>query len=104
MAFTALFASNDEMAAGAVNELRRRGRSVPRDVSVVGFDDVVFARASDPPLTTIGQKRFEIGQRAMQMMIEVIEERPLEQRQVIVPFELIVRGSTAPLPEQAARR
>ena len=53
--FTALFAGNDQMALGAMRALREAGRRVPRDVSVVGFDDVPEAAYYEPPLTTIRQ-------------------------------------------------
>lgn len=67
--FTAIFAASDQMAIGAISELRRLGRNVPADVSVIGFDDIILAEAVDPPLTTIRQPRREIGRQAMSMMI-----------------------------------
>ncbi|WP_181704731.1 LacI family DNA-binding transcriptional regulator [Chthonobacter rhizosphaerae] len=100
--FTAVFAANDEMAAGAVNELRSHGLRVPEDVSVVGFDDTVFAAAVDPPLTTIRQPKREIGARAMALMIERLETGPGFQAEVVVPTQLVVRTSTAPVADRAA--
>jgi LacI family repressor for deo operon, udp, cdd, tsx, nupC, and nupG len=92
--FTAIFASNDEMAVGAINELRAHGLFVPRDVSVVGFDDIVFAEASDPPLTSVRQPRREVGATAMDMMIAVLSGDSAP-RHVQLGFELIIRGSTS---------
>jgi LacI family repressor for deo operon, udp, cdd, tsx, nupC, and nupG len=96
VAFTAVFASNDEMAAGAINRLRERGRAVPDDVSVVGFDDTIFAVVSNPPLTTIRQPQREIGVEAMRLMIERLANRAATDARIVVPTKLIVRASTAP--------
>jgi LacI family transcriptional regulator, repressor for deo operon, udp, cdd, tsx, nupC, and nupG len=93
--FTAVFASNDEMAVGVINELRAHGQRVPDDVSVVGFDDIVFADAADPPLTTIRQARREIGGRAMAMMIGILTGEQLDPGETLIDVELIVRGTTA---------
>lgn len=95
VAFTAVFASNDEMAAGAINRLRERGRAVPDDVSVVGFDDTIFAVVSNPPLTTIRQPQREIGVQVMRLMIERLENRAATDARIVVPTELIIRASTA---------
>ena len=102
-AFTAVFASNDEMAVGVINELRTHGFRVPQDVSVVGFDDIVFADAADPPLTTIRQARREIGSRAMAMMIGILNGQQPDENEVLIDVELVVRGTTARAPVQAAQ-
>lgn len=95
MAFSAIFASNDEMAVGAINELRAHGVHVPRQVSVVGFDDIVFADAAEPPLTTVHQPRREIGRIAMNLLIGCLApDRPPPQ-EIVVPTRLMVRGTTA---------
>jgi len=94
--FTAIFASNDEMAVGAINRLRERGLTVPGDISIVGFDDTIFAVASNPPLTTVRQPQREIGVRVMQLMIERLENRLGPDATVVVPTELVLRASTAP--------
>lgn len=94
--FTALFASNDEMAAGAINRLRACGKRVPEDVSVVGFDDTIFAAVCNPPLTTIRQPQRQIGVEVMKLMIKRLEGRLAPDATVVVPTELVVRASTAP--------
>ena len=66
---TAVVAYNDLMAIGAMRAVRRRGRRVPRDVSVVGFDDVALAAYVDPPLTTIAQSTAEMGRWAVEQLI-----------------------------------
>lgn len=100
--YTAIFSTNDEMAVGAVNELRALGLNVPTDVSVIGFDDVDFALSSDPPLTSVRQPRLEVGRRAMQMMVDLLAGRKLATRLHEADVELVVRSSTAPANIQKA--
>ena len=94
---TALFCENDEMAIGALKHLKQQGLRVPQDVSLVGFDDIPFAAYCDPPLTTIAQPAEMFGQKAVEMLIALIEKKPLAQRHVVLPFELTLRQSTAAL-------
>lgn len=94
--FTALFAASDQMAFGAISELRACGLSVPADVSVVGFDDIVLADAFMPPLTTIHQPRFDIGRQAMARMIGLLGEEPAAAN-LVMETRLVVRDSTAPV-------
>lgn len=100
--YTAIFCTNDEMAVGAVNELRGLGLRVPTDVSVIGFDDVDFALSSDPPLTSVRQPRLEVGRRAMQMMVDLLSGKPLTDRLYEADVELVVRSSTAPVTTKKA--
>ena len=92
---TALFCENDEMAIGALKRIRQSGLRVPEDISLVGFDDIPFAAYCDPPLTTISQPAEAFGQRAVEMLIALIEKKPLAERHVVLPFELTLRQSTA---------
>ncbi len=94
---TAVFAANDEMAIGAINELAARRISVPGEVSVIGFDDISFARAYNPALTTIRQLRTEIGRQAMLLLAEVLAGRHISREPVIIPTELVVRDSSGPV-------
>ena len=91
---TALFCENDEMAIGALKRIRQSGLRVPEDISLVGFDDIPFAAYCDPPLTTISQPAEAFGQRAVEMLIALIEKKPLAERHVVLPFELTLREST----------
>ncbi len=95
---TSIFAASDAMAFGAVNELRRLGRNVPADVSVVGFDDLFLSEAFYPPLTTVSQPRREIGARAMSVLLDMLAGKPAPEGPVVMPTELKVRGTTAPPP------
>jgi LacI family repressor for deo operon, udp, cdd, tsx, nupC, and nupG len=92
---SALFCENDEMAIGALKRIKASGLRVPEDISLVGFDDIPFAAYCDPPLTTISQPAETFGRRAVEMLIALIEKKPIAERRVVLPFELTVRGSTA---------
>lgn len=91
--FTGLFAANDQMAVGALLALHRRSIRVPQDCSIVGFDDLLASRHALPPLTTIHQPAYEMGQLAGTAMLQLLAgERPT----VDLPApRLIVRESTA---------
>lgn len=91
---SAIFASNDVMAFGAMEAARERGQKIASDISILGFDDIPQAAQVHPPLTTIRQPLEEMGRRAAQMLLEIIEnpERPAEK--IELPTELVVREST----------
>lgn len=90
---SAIFAANDLMALGAMATLRRRGRRVPQDVAVVGFDDIPEARRVTPPLTTVSQFQKQLGQRAADFLLDRIEGATGPGRSEESPFQLIVRDS-----------
>jgi LacI family transcriptional regulator len=90
--FTALFASNDQMAIGACLGLHRRNLRVPDDVSLVGFDDLIMARYAMPPLTTVRQSVYEIGAEAAMAMLELL--RGGKPKVQLPEPELVAREST----------
>ena len=92
---TAVLCGNDEMAFGAIRMLNKLGYSVPRDVSIVGFDDQNMAEFYNPPLTTVHIPRHELGRRAAVVLIQQLEGREVAH-EVMLPTRLIVRESTAP--------
>lgn len=92
---TAVFCFNDQMAIGAMDVLRRRGLAVPDDVSIVGFDDIPFARYSVPPLTTIAQPVREIGHETVRLLLGIVRGQVQSAVSVVLPHRLIVRDSTA---------
>jgi DNA-binding LacI/PurR family transcriptional regulator len=101
---TAIFALNDFMAIGAINQLRKEGIDVPRRVSVVGFDDVSAGVYSYPTLTTIRQNVLGLGVAATSALIDALEGRkPLTGEHGVLPVELIIRESTGPAPLREAR-
>ena len=94
--FTAIFAGDDDMAAGVLLALRHAGKSVPGDVSVIGFDDTFHARHLWPPLTTIRQPVDEIGETAADMLLQLLGEPGSAPLQTIIGTELVVRDSVGP--------
>jgi LacI family repressor for deo operon, udp, cdd, tsx, nupC, and nupG len=94
--FSAVFCSNDEMAIGAMRALGSHGLRVPQDVSVIGFDDIRFARYTSPPLTTVAQPKNALGREAMAMMIELLGDPEVPPRKRVLAADLVVRGSTGP--------
>ena len=90
---TALFAGNDTIAFGAMAAIRECGLRVPDDIAVVGYDDIPNARFATPPLTTIWTKAVEIGRRAGAMLIGLIQGEKLDETQVVLDGELIIRES-----------
>jgi len=91
---TALFFANDEMAMGFLSTAYAAGVRVPRDVSVVGFDDIHFAQSCIPALTTVRQPRAEMGATAMRLLLSIIAGEAPES--VRLPFDIVIRDSTAP--------
>ena len=91
---TALVALTDQLAIGALEAIAEAGLKVPRDISIAGFDDVPGAATAGPGLTTVRQPLREKGEIAGRLLIA----DDSEPREVILPVELIVRGSTAPPP------
>jgi LacI family repressor for deo operon, udp, cdd, tsx, nupC, and nupG len=95
---TAVFCFNDEMAMGVIETAHRRTLRVPRDLSVIGFDDIRFARHMDPPLTTIAQPMRQIGEGTVRMLVDILAGRTLAPFSVTLPHTLVVRSSTGRAP------
>jgi signal transduction histidine kinase/DNA-binding LacI/PurR family transcriptional regulator/AraC-like DNA-binding protein len=91
--FTAVVASNDESAIGAIAVLRESGRRVPQDVAVVGMDDQPCALAHEPPLTTLHVPTFEMGYQAVRRLLDAVEGRGRGAGITRLPTRLIVRQS-----------
>lgn len=92
---SAIFCMCDEMALGCYSTLKENGFDVPSDMSIVGFDDIRFAKYFSPPLTTIAQPVEDIGRRCVEVLLDLINERALETSEIVLPHKLIARGSTA---------
>jgi LacI family transcriptional regulator len=93
---TAIFASSDEAAAGVLQQAAKRGVSVPKDLSVVGFDDTYVAAASSPKLTTVSQPLQEMGKTALRTVLRLLAGESPDSDHVELATRLIVRESTAP--------
>lgn len=96
---TAIFAANDEMAIGLISTLKQLGFEVPRDVSVIGFDDIGVSQNYAPPLTTMRQPREQIGRIATETLINILEGNISDPGpvRVVLRNELVIRESTARL-------
>lgn len=98
---TAVFCANDQMALGLLRSLSEAGRSVPHDISVVGFDDIPEAAYLIPPLTTVRQDFDEVGRRAIRILRSALSDEPAPER--LIGPELVVRASSA-APRTASTR
>ncbi len=98
---TAIFAHNDTMALGVLSAIRRRGFCVPRDVSVVGFDDIVQAAYVNPPLTTVAYPKRAIGEQAARLLIDLMQGKAVREHTAVLGVDLIERDSCAPPHERS---
>jgi LacI family transcriptional regulator, galactose operon repressor len=98
---TAVFCANDLLALGVLQEMTLRGLRVPKDVAIIGYDDIDFAAAAAVPLSSIRQPREQLGRTAAQLLLEEVEEGTGHQhRHVVFQPELVVRESTDGLIRQ----
>jgi alanine racemase len=95
---TGLVCGSDLMALGAIRAARQRGLSVPRDVSVVGYDDSPLIAFTDPPLTTVRQPVQQMASAAVSALLDEIGGRGAPHSEYVFAPELVVRGSTAAAP------
>lgn len=94
---TAIIASSDDMALGAYRAIRRRGLSIPADVSVVGYNDGYMLDFTDPPLTSVRQPVDRIAEVIARTLATMFQNRPVRRDEVLIEPELHVRHSTAPV-------
>jgi LacI family transcriptional regulator, repressor for deo operon, udp, cdd, tsx, nupC, and nupG len=90
---TALFCANDEMALGAIFEIKQAGLRVPEDISVIGLDNMHYGEISDPPLSTIEQPAHKIGEQCMKRLLKLIAGEAVEDNLEIIPHFLVKRES-----------
>lgn len=97
-AFSAIFAANDLMAIGAMSCLTDSGLEVPKDVSVVGFDDIHLASLVRPSLTTVRQPIGDVGRNAARILLDILDgvEGALRSGEIRLPTELVERKSSGP--------
>lgn len=91
---TAIFALNDLLAIGALQTCHEFDKSVPDDISLIGFDDTIFSKIVYPPLTTIAQPIYDIGRKTAALLIEAIEENKQLTKKIVIEPKLVVRKST----------
>jgi DNA-binding LacI/PurR family transcriptional regulator len=91
--FTAAFVASDSVALGAMAAIREQGLRIPKDIALVGFDDIPIAKFFDPPLTTIHLPAIELGRRAGNLLIKLLKKDHLKQQHVILGTNLVIRES-----------
>jgi LacI family transcriptional regulator, galactose operon repressor len=92
---TAVFASSDSMAVGALHAIRNRGLRVAEDIGLIGFDDLPFAAQTNPPLTSVSQPVLEMATCAVKLLIEQIRDRS-SVTSIRLPAQLVIRESSGP--------
>lgn len=98
---TAILCSNDLTAIGALKALAEAGVRVPEDVSVVGFDDIDFARLAHPPLTTVNLSRQCLGKLAFDALHTILKSKRREGAEYVVETQLVIRQSTGTARDRA---
>jgi DNA-binding LacI/PurR family transcriptional regulator len=97
---TAVFVASDLVAFGALVAIKERRLKVPADVALIGFDDVQLAHYVDPPLTTVRLPAYELGYRAATLLIQLIDRQPVEEQEILLRTELVVRQSCGAVRSQ----
>ncbi len=97
---TAIICVNDFMALGVLKELREHGLTVPRDVSVTGYDNIGLSEFAFPPLTTVNIPREKIGHMAFEALVPQHENSEVRGRELLIDPELVIRDSTGPAPQK----
>ncbi len=98
---SALFCWSDDSAIDSIKIAHSNGLRVPEDMSIVGFDSLADSLASSPALTSVSQPVREIAKIATEMLIKICRGEPVDQRRIVVPVHLDVRGSTGPVNSKA---
>jgi DNA-binding LacI/PurR family transcriptional regulator len=91
---TAIFTGSDQVAGGMIIEAKEHGLTIPEDLAIIGFDDQPIAEILDPKLTTIRQPVDELGEKSIEVMIDMLQNPDMEIENYELPIELIVRKST----------
>ncbi len=95
---TAVFVGSDVVALGAMEAVRERGLRIPDDISLIGFDDILYARYTTPPLTTVRIPAYDLGRSAGSLLLKIIRGDSLPDTRFLLPTELVVRRSTIKYP------
>lgn len=90
---TAFFCMNDEMAIAAMRGFKDHGIQVPQDISVVGFDDMKVSRYCVPTLSSVAQPAEKMGEKAAEILIQMIDGKPPEAQEYVLPYEFVIRES-----------
>ncbi|WP_347460516.1 substrate-binding domain-containing protein [Clostridium sp. DMHC 10] len=90
---TAVFACNDLMALGVLNACKRLNYDVPKDVSIIGFDNIVISSLVEPQITTVDQNMYKLGENAAKMLLDVINNKNQQTSIITLNTKLIIRDS-----------
>jgi len=94
---TAIFAANNFLALGSIKALRERGMQIPADISLAGFDDLPFTQLIEPALTVATQPAYEMGRKAVELLLaRLAKTLPDQPQEIILPTGLIIRQSCGP--------
>jgi LacI family transcriptional regulator len=93
---TAIIASNDLLALGALSAAQEHQLEVGKDISITGYDDILLAEYATPPLTTVKQPAYQFGTQLTEMLIKIIRKETLEERHILHAPSIVIRQSTAP--------
>ncbi len=91
---TAVFASNDMMAIGAIKAIKKKNLNIPRDIGVIGFDDIEFGILIEPALSTVHVDKTKMGELAVELLIDEINKNTSTSKKNIIPTEVIIRESS----------
>jgi len=94
---TAIIGFNDVMAIGAIHAVQQKGYHVGTDVAITGFDDLPMSQYLTPPLTSVSQPTWEVGQRVIELLVKILNGGPLIQAHVLLSPQIIIRQSTNPI-------
>lgn len=94
---SAVFCHNDTMAIGVLSQAKKMGLSIPRDISIIGFDDIVQAQYCSPPLTTVAQPRYQLGREGMLLLLEQLHGHRIHSSSRLLTSELVIRESATAL-------
>jgi LacI family transcriptional regulator len=100
---TAIFAGNDMIALGVLQAIREFGLRCPDDISIIGFDNLEFCELTDPPLSSVHQSGYQLGSRAVELLLQRVAQKDVPEQHVILETELRVRQSVAPLTDKVVR-
>lgn len=87
----AIFIAEDQMALGAISAATELEKNIPNDLAIIGFDNIIQAKYSNPKLSTVSQPKTEMGKKAAEILINLIEGNAINERQVIFKPKLIIR-------------
>ncbi|MBZ5752421.1 LacI family DNA-binding transcriptional regulator [Metabacillus rhizolycopersici] len=92
---TAIFASTEPLAIGVMQGARESGFDIPKDISIVGFDNSILAKMCYPPLTTVSQPIHEMGKKIIELLVEEIKNPKQVKQRIVMSPELIIRGTAS---------